>query len=97
MRKKEKKWSKKNSKTKTRLLNAFNVIKKRHVKKDCPKRKQKQKNQKDQNGDVVIVEKGGYNSARVLIAFEINQEGKWVIDFGCSFHMCPFKNHLFVE
>lgn len=41
-----------------------------------------------------MVEDEGYESAGVLIASDVNQKCKWVLDSGCSFHMCPFKSHF---
>ena len=28
------------------------------------------------------------------MATENNQKGKWVIDSGCTFHMCPFRSYF---
>lgn len=55
---------------------------------------QKQSKHKGQNSDAVVVEEKGYESTDVLIASEVNERGKWVLDYGCSFHMCPFINHF---
>lgn len=61
-RKIERKISKENSRAKTRLLNVFNATKKRHFKKDYPKRKHNQRDQKGQNGDATAIEDEGYES-----------------------------------
>ena len=62
------------------------------MKKDCPDtRKKKQGNQKSQNGDAdVAVE--GYDSTDVMCVSDVKIKPKWVLDSGCSFHMCPEKN-----
>ncbi|KAH9716240.1 hypothetical protein KPL71_021389 [Citrus sinensis] len=64
-------------------------------------KKKKQRKAKDKNKTLKcfqchkeVVEEEGYESAGVLIASDVDQEGKWVLDSGCSFHMCPFKHHF---
>ena len=91
--KKKKKQGKAKDKNKT--LKCFQCHKEGHFKRDCLERKNKQyKEQKSQNSDAAIVEEEGYESTGVLIASDVDQEGKWVLDSGCSFHMCPFKHHF---
>ncbi|KAH9670747.1 hypothetical protein KPL70_017094 [Citrus sinensis] len=34
----------------------------------------------------------GYDSAGVLLASETQTNSKWILDFGCSYHMCPDQN-----
>ncbi|KAH9648891.1 hypothetical protein KPL70_025781 [Citrus sinensis] len=83
------------AKDKNKTLKCFQCHKEGHFKKDCPERKNKQyKEQRSENGDAAVVEKEGYESAGVLIASDVDHEGKWVLDSGCSFHMCPFKHHF---
>ncbi|KAH9782190.1 Integrase catalytic domain-containing protein [Citrus sinensis] len=62
-----------------------------HFKKDCPEKKQKRK---DQNGDAAIVADEGYESARVCVATNEVQKGKWILDSGCTFHMSPEKSYF---
>ena len=40
------------------------------------------------------MEEEGYESAGVCVATEDLQRGKWILDFGCTFHMCPFKTYF---
>ena len=58
--------------------------------------KNKKKNTKVKSRDVVAAsefeESDGYDSAGVLIATDAQTKGNWVLDSGCSFHMCPNKN-----
>ncbi|KAH9652997.1 hypothetical protein KPL70_027263 [Citrus sinensis] len=90
--KKKKQWK---AKDKNKTLKCFQCHKEGHFKRDCPERKNKQyKEQRSQNGDASVVEEEGYESAGVLIASDEDHEGKWVLDSGCSFHMCPFKHHF---
>lgn len=70
--------------------------KEEHFKKDCLEKKNKSKDQKNQSGDDVVAEKEEYKSTYVLIMSDVKQEDKWVLDSGCSFHMCPLKNILLI-
>ncbi|KAL8473662.1 hypothetical protein ACS0TY_030489 [Phlomoides rotata] len=54
-----------------------------HLKKNCPKKKS---NKDIADADVV---KEGYDSAEVLTISADRMGDKWVLDSGCSFHMCP--------
>ncbi|KAH9786526.1 hypothetical protein KPL71_010287 [Citrus sinensis] len=84
------------AKDKNKTLKCFQCHKEGHFKRDCPERKNKQhKEQRSENGDAAVVEEEGYESVGVLIASDVDQEGKWVLDLGCSFHMYPFKHHFF--
>ncbi|KAH9680944.1 hypothetical protein KPL71_026750 [Citrus sinensis] len=66
-----------------------------HFKKDCPERKYKSKEAKEKTGDAAVVSEGqesdGYDSAGVFIVSDGASKGNWVLDSGCSFHMCPNK------
>ncbi|KAH9726310.1 hypothetical protein KPL70_008223 [Citrus sinensis] len=91
----EKKKKQGKAKDKNKTLKCFQCHKEGHFKRDCPERKNKQyKEQRSENGDAAVVEEEAYKSAGVLIASDVDQEGKWVLDSGCSFHMCPFKHHF---
>lgn len=50
----------------------FSMPQKRHFKKDYPKRKHNQRDQKCQNGDAAAIEDEGYESTGVLTASEVN-------------------------
>ncbi|KAH9655442.1 hypothetical protein KPL70_022326 [Citrus sinensis] len=87
-------WKKKKqgkNKEKQKNLRCFLCHKEGHFKKDCPEKKF-QKKEKD--GDAAVVEEKGYESAGVCVATESKDKGKWVLDSGCTFHMCPYKNYL---
>ncbi|KAH9782310.1 hypothetical protein KPL71_008845 [Citrus sinensis] len=91
----EKKKKQGKAKDKNKTLKCFQCHKEDHFKRDCPEKKNKQyKEQRSENGDAAVVEEEGYESAGVLIASDVDQKGKWVLDSGCSFHMCPFKHHF---
>lgn len=62
-----------------------------HFKKDYLERKLKKKGK---NGDVVVAEDGGYKFVGVYIATDNKENGKWVLDLGCTFHMSLFKNNF---
>ena len=49
---------------------------------------------KEKNGDVATIEEEGYEFAGVCVATEDLQRGKWILDSGCTFYMCPFKSYF---
>lgn len=63
-----------------------------HFKKNCPERRKNKKRKKKESdsGDVSIAS-DGYESAEVLMATDKSTYVDWVLDSGCSFHMCPVK------
>ncbi|KAH9647613.1 hypothetical protein KPL70_025255 [Citrus sinensis] len=87
-------WKKKKqgkNKEKQKNLRCFLCHKDGHFKKDCPEKKFQKKGK---DGDAAVVEEEGYESAGVCVATESKDRGKWVLDSGCTFHMCPYKNYL---
>lgn len=38
----------------------------------------------------------GYESAEVPVITESNETDEWILDSGCTYHMCPNK-HFFLE
>ncbi|KAL8464383.1 hypothetical protein ACS0TY_034056 [Phlomoides rotata] len=54
-----------------------------HLRRNCPEKK----GNKDTT-DAAVAEKD-YDSAEVLTISEDKMGDEWVLDFGCSFHMCP--------
>ncbi|KAH9801561.1 hypothetical protein KPL71_001082 [Citrus sinensis] len=80
-----------NNKQKTKGKKCFQCQKEGHFKRDCPDLKNKKK---EQNEAAATVEEEGYESAEVCVATEHVQKGTWILDSGCTFHMCPFKYYL---
>ncbi|KAH9698871.1 Integrase catalytic domain-containing protein [Citrus sinensis] len=80
-----------NNKQKTKGKKCFQCQKEGHFKRDCPELKNKKR---EQNGAAATVEEEGYESAGVCVATEHVQKGTWILDSGCTFHMCPFKDYL---
>ncbi|KAL8465333.1 hypothetical protein ACS0TY_034727 [Phlomoides rotata] len=62
----------------------YNCNKIGHLKKDCPEKK----GNKGDTADAAVAEEG-YNSAEVLTISADRMNDEWVLDSGCSFHMCP--------
>ena len=89
----------KRSKSRPKNKKCFHCHKEGHFKKDCLERKNKSRDVQEKTGDAVVasesIESDGYDSAGVLIVTNDQNRGKWVLDSGCSFHMCPNKN-LFI-
>ncbi|KAH9769620.1 hypothetical protein KPL71_012083 [Citrus sinensis] len=64
-----------------------------HYIKDCFEKKKLEKLQKESSGkyDIVSIDEGESEDADVLIAADKKFSGEWILDSGCSFHMCPQK------
>ncbi|KAL8480486.1 hypothetical protein ACS0TY_027138 [Phlomoides rotata] len=62
----------------------YNCNKIGHLKKNCTEKK----GNKGDTTDAAVVEEG-YNSAEVFTVSVDRMNDEWVLDSGCSFHMCP--------
>ncbi|KAH9779667.1 hypothetical protein KPL71_007786 [Citrus sinensis] len=95
-KKESNKGKKKISKSRSKNMKCFHCHKEGHFKKDCPERKNKPKDTREKIGDAVVAsesqEYDRYDSAGVLLVTDDQTRGNWVLDSGCSFHMCPNKN-----
>lgn len=61
------------------------------LKKDCPVMKGNKTNKKSTDANVA---NEGYESAKAIIVTDGRISSEWVMDFGCSFHMCPMSTSL---
>ena len=59
-------------------------------------KKEGNNNKKSGEADFVSDADSGYESADVLVASNVDSGQEWVLDSGCTFHMCPNKD-LFYE
>ncbi|WVZ25126.1 hypothetical protein V8G54_003670 [Vigna mungo] len=88
------KWKKQAGKEKklnpdgTKQVRCFKCQKMGHIKKFCP---EKGKAGRPQETADVAEASEGYESAGVLVASSEDPQRSWVMDSGCSYHMCPVK------
>ncbi|WVZ24349.1 hypothetical protein V8G54_002893 [Vigna mungo] len=72
----------------TKQVRCFKCQKMGHIKKFCP---EKGKAGRPQEIADVAEASEGYESAGVLVASSEDPQRSWVMDSGCSYHMCPVK------
>ncbi|KAH9657805.1 hypothetical protein KPL70_023225 [Citrus sinensis] len=65
-----------------------------HYIKDCFEKKKLEELQKKSNGKAAVASEDecDYDEADVLVAAERHLTSEWIMDSGCSFHMCPNKS-----
>ncbi|CAJ2646442.1 unnamed protein product [Trifolium pratense] len=61
-----------------------------HFKKDCPERR----GSGSSSAQIVVSEEEGYESAGALTVTSWEPEKSWVMDSGCSYHICPRKEYF---
>ena len=57
-----------------------------HIRRICPDRQEEEKTQVQ--GSATIVD-DGYDSVEVLTVTLNQNHEEWVLDSGCTYHMCP--------
>ncbi|CAB4267957.1 unnamed protein product [Prunus armeniaca] len=65
-----------------------------HWKKDCPKLKAKGKEKMSSEVNVAEVENGDFELALIASSSD-NYSTRWILDMGCTHHMCPHSNWFF--
>ncbi|KAK3036784.1 hypothetical protein RJ639_030814 [Escallonia herrerae] len=78
------------SQSKTRKLKCYHRHKQGHYRKDCPERKRKKKDN-SKMADAGVVEDNS-DGADVLSVTISSSDRGWILDTGCSFHMCPNRD-----
>ncbi|RDY05565.1 putative mitochondrial protein, partial [Mucuna pruriens] len=72
---------------------SFHYHKKRHLKENYHKRRNKESKKTQELCDAVIVIEG-YNYAKVLVVSNTEIEKDWVMDSGCTYHICLRKDYF---
>uniref|UniRef100_A0A803P4C8 Uncharacterized protein n=1 Tax=Cannabis sativa TaxID=3483 RepID=A0A803P4C8_CANSA len=67
-----------------------------HFRDECRALKAKTDREKSKNRGEVDIVSDGYESARVLVVSKEGGSDEWILDLGCSLHMCP-KKEMFKE
>ena len=56
----------------------------------------RKKDEKERTRDATMASDDGYRSADLLVVSNSNIRSQWILDSGCSFHLCPGRS-LFYE
>lgn len=79
--------SKSQLRSKTKNFKCHYCKKKGHFKQDCPKL-----NGKPDKSIAGVTENNSDNDENVLTIFSTRLEDEWILDSGCSYHMCPNRD-----
>lgn len=63
-----------------------------HLKKNYPDKKKGQEESKDEKKADAAVAEEGYESVDVCMVSSSTLYHEWVLDSGCTFHMCPIEH-----
>ncbi|KAK3038197.1 hypothetical protein RJ639_030304 [Escallonia herrerae] len=78
------------SQSKARKLKCYYCHNEGHYRKDCPERKGKKKNNSKTDGAGVVEDNS--DGVDVLSVTISSSDGGWILDTGCSYHMCPNRD-----
>ena len=83
--------NKSRSKSKTRGKKCYYCQREGHFIKDCFKKKKDDKEKPKSDGDLAVVS-NDFENGDVLAVSQKNSGIEWILDSGCTFHMCPHRD-----
>lgn len=69
----------------------FECHKEGHYKIDCPERIKKTRFKPKERGEVAVASEN-FDSAEIRAISDQETSKEWILDSGCSFHMCPNRS-----
>ena len=83
------------SKSRSRSVVCWHCKEPGHIRKNCDKLQRKKNTPQDRNeeaGKAIVAEVGGDVDVLLVTEKSIKLKDEWIMDTGCSYHMCPNKD-----